>query len=223
MKNPGIFAACKPKGLSSNQFLEKLRQAANVRKIGHAGTLDPLASGILVIGAGRKATKKLPEITAKEKEYLATVRLGAVSLTDDAEGPIKKSANYKIPNREKVKTAVEKFKGKIKQVPPQYSAVKIKGKEAYKHARQGRYLSISPRQVEIKNIKITSYRWPSLRLKATTGPGVYIRALARDIGNELKTGAYLEKLERTRVGSFDKNSAISFKRAVKLCRKYANG
>jgi len=198
----GIFAVYKPKGPTSHDVIERLRKETGIKKIGHAGTLDPLASGVLVVGVGREATKRLATIVKKEKEYLAVIKLGETSTTDDEEGQKKESPISKKPNYKEVERVVQKFEGKILQTPPAYSAVKIKGKEAYKLARRGQKPNLGPRPVEIKEIKILKYQWPYLKLKVTTGPGVYIRSLARDIGRELETGAYLAELERTRVGDF---------------------
>jgi len=151
-----------------------------------------------------------------EKEYKAVIELGKVSETDDREGRIKSLEVKEIPSFEKVKSAVSSFIGKIKQVPPKFSAVKIEGKRAYILARKGQKLRLKARIVEIKSIEIINYKWPFLELKIITGPGVYIRALARDIGKKLKTGGYLYDLERTRVGSFTKENALLFEKLKQL-------
>ena len=206
----GIFAVYKPKGPTSHDIINKLRRETGVKKIGHAGTLDPLASGILVVGIGREATKQLGNIVKKEKEYLAKIRLGMTSTTADEEG-VKTEIKIvgKIPTLGEIKKAVAKFKGEILQTPPIYSAIKIKGKAAYKLARQGQTPELTPRKALVKEIEILNYEWPYLKIRAVTGPGVYIRALARDIGKALKTGGYLAELERTRVGEFTKEDAIN--------------
>lgn len=204
----GIFAVYKPKGPTSNDVLQELRRRTGVKKIGHAGTLDPLASGVLVVGIGREATKQLGTIVKKEKEYRAKIRLGMTSTTDDEEGRKKETKVSKIPKSKEVKGVVLKFKGEILQTPPIYSAVKVSGREAYKLARKGKIPKLESRKVEIKEIDILKYQWPYLELKVVTGPGVYIRSLARDIGKELKTGGYLAELERTRVGEYTKEDAI---------------
>lgn len=210
-----IFALNKPKGLSSNQVLEILRRQTGIKKIGYAGTLDPLATGVLVVGVGREATKKLKEIVNKEKEYQALIRLGALSQTDDAEGPIKelKIGLDEIPSRKQILEVIKNFEGKLKQRPPLFSAIKIKGEPAYKKARRGERFSLQARWVEIKEIKLKSYRWPFLRLKVITGPGVYLRSLARDIGEKLGVGGYLVELERSRVGKFSLKEALSLEEA----------
>lgn len=205
----GIFAIYKPKGLTSNDVLNQLRRRTGIKKVGHAGTLDPLASGVLVVGVGREATKQLGTIVKKEKEYLAKIRLGMTSTTDDEEGEKTEIEVVKVLTLEEIQKVVAKFEGGILQTPPIYSAVKISGQEAYKLARKGQIPKLEPRQVEIKKIDILKYQWPFLSLRVVTGPGVYIRSLARDIGKELKTGAYLAELERTRVGNFTKENTVT--------------
>lgn len=207
-----IFPVWKPKGPTSHDVIQKIRKLTGVQKVGHAGTLDPLASGVLVVGVGREATKKLKDAVAAEKEYVATVRLGMTSTTDDEEGEKKKIPAAARPSRDEVQEAIKKFIGRISQVPPAFSAIKVKGKAAYTLARQGKEVRLAPRLVEIKSIKILAYRWPYLTIRVRTGPGVYIRALARDIGKKLNTGGYLAELERTRVGQFTKKDAIPFAR-----------
>ena len=203
-----IFAVYKPKGPTSNQILTKIRKRTGVKKVGHAGTLDPLAQGVLVVGVGREATKQLGVIVAKEKEYLATIRLGWTSTTDDNEGKKEKTKDITLPLLVHVKNVLKKFKGEIDQTPPIYSAIKIKGQEAYKLARKGKEVKMKSRKALIKKISLISYKYPYIKIKVVTGPGVYIRSLARDIGQVLGTGGYLSSLERTRVGQFTKNKAL---------------
>jgi len=206
----GIFAIYKPKGPTSNDVLKKIRRITGIKKVGHAGTLDPLARGILVVGIEREATKQLNNIVKKEKEYLATIKLGIESTTDDEEGEKKILEINNPPLTNQVEKVVKNFQGEIMQTPPIFSAIKVKGQEAYKLARQGKDVTLKPRKVEIKKIEILDYQWPYLKLKVVTGPGVYIRSLARDIGRRLKTGGYIFDLERTRVGDF------SIKNSVKI-------
>ena len=210
-----IFAVYKPKGPTSNQILTKIRKRTGIKKVGHAGTLDPLARGILVVGVGRAATKQLGTIVAKEKEYLATIRLGYTSTTDDNEGQKKKIQDITKPLLVHVKNTLKQFKGEIDQVPPIYSAIKIKGQEAYKLARKGKEVKMKSRKALIKKISLISYKYPYLKIEVVTGPGVYIRSLARDIGQVLGTGGYLSSLERTRVGRFTKNKALKLNQIKK--------
>tara|TARA_Y100000310_G_C20686767_1_gene819516 strand:- start:1951 stop:2598 length:648 start_codon:yes stop_codon:yes gene_type:complete len=210
-----IFAVYKPKGPTSNQILTKIRKRTGIKKVGHAGTLDPLAQGILVVGVGRAATKQLGTIVAKEKEYLATIRLGYTSTTDDNEGQKEKIQDITKPLLVHVKNTLKQFKGEIDQVPPIYSAIKIKGQEAYKLARKGKEVKMKSRKALIKKISLISYKYPYLKIEVVTGPGVYIRSLARDIGQVLGTGGYLSSLERTRVGRFTKNKALKLNQIKK--------
>ena len=203
-----IIAIYKPKGPTSNDILKEIKKITGIKKVGHAGTLDPLARGVLVVGIGREATKKLGEEVKKEKEYLAEIKLGFESTTDDEEGEKKEFKVEKEPSFKEVEKVVRGFHGVISQVPPIYSAIKVKGKEAYKLARKGEEVKLKPRKAEIKDIEVLDYKWPFLKLRVVTGPGVYIRSLARDIGKQLKCGAYLFDLERTRVGDYDKEKAI---------------
>ncbi|MDD3887697.1 MAG: tRNA pseudouridine(55) synthase TruB [Patescibacteria group bacterium] len=207
----GIFAVNKPKGPTSNDIVQIIKRENKGEKVGHAGTLDPLASGVLVIAVGRESTKKIADQVKKEKEYIAKIKLGQNSTTDDEEGEKENIEVGNNPNLDDVKKILPKFIGKIMQIPPIYSAIKIKGKEAYKYARKGQELEMKGREVEIKNIKILDYSWPILEINVVCGPGVYIRSLSRDIGKELKTGGYLADLQRTRVGDYTIEKAIEIK------------
>ncbi len=204
----GVFVAYKPKGPTSFDIIGKLRKLTGIKKIGHAGTLDPLAKGVLVVGIGREATRKLYEVVESEKEYLATVRFGMESTTDDEAGE-KTNVEYKNkPTRREVEKELLKFRGKILQQPPIFSAIKIKGRRAYDLARKGEKPKLKKRKVEVREIKIIKYKWPLLKIKIICGKGFYVRSLARDLGKKLKVGGYLAELERTRVGQFKKSGAI---------------
>jgi tRNA pseudouridine55 synthase len=205
---PGIIAVSKPKGPTSFDIIYKLRKITGIKKIGHAGTLDPLASGVLVVGIGREATRKLREVVESEKEYLATVRFGAESTTDDEAGEKTVVEVRKKPVRGDIEKILAGFRGKFLQQPPDFSAIKIKGRRAYEIARKGERPKLKKRRVEVKEIKILKYRWPDLKIKILCGPGFYVRSLARDLGRKLKVGGYLTDLERTRVGQFRKIRAI---------------
>lgn len=198
----GIFPIYKPKGISSFKVIAILRRLTGIKKIGHAGTLDPLASGVLVVAVGRQATKQLDQIVAKEKEYRAVIRLGMTSTTDDEEGEKTIIAVDKEPALEMVKDAVATFVGHIEQVPSTFSAIKVAGRRAYDLARKGEIVELKSRPAHIKEIEILDYNWPILTLCVVTGPGVYIRALARDLGAKLGVGGYIAELERTRVGEY---------------------
>jgi len=219
MSRENIFPIYKPQGPTSFALMAQIKKITGEQKVGHAGTLDPLAEGILMVGVGRAATKKLSEAVKKEKEYLADIKLGWTSATDDEEGQKVKSLKVRKVHKVEVENVLKKFIGIIEQVPPIYSAIKIQGQRAYKLARKGEVVALKSRPVEIKSIKIIKYNYPDLRLKVITGPGVYIRALARDIGRDLGVDGYLTGLKRTRVGQFKTTGSISID---KLAKKYLN-
>lgn len=204
----GICAVWKPKGPTSFAIVAAIRRLTGKKKVGHAGTLDPLAEGVLVIGIGRPGTRELSTSVVKEKEYEAIIRLGASSSTDDEEGEIIPSPTSNLPSLQQIREILPQFTGTISQTPPLHSAVKIAGQPAYKLARKGKVLSLKPRQVEVKKIALLSYQWPLLQIRVITGPGVYIRSLARDIGDALGVGGYLTELVRTRVGEFDRKKCL---------------
>lgn len=204
----GIFAVNKPKGISSHDVIYRLRKKSGEKRIGHAGTLDPRAEGVLVIGIGREFTKQLDQIVKSEKEYITEIFLGQSSTTDDEEGE-KTVINDKIkPEKEEIEKALKHFQGKIMQTPPIFSAIKVKGQVAYKSARKGTPIKLEPREVEIKDIELLDYVYPIIKLKIICGKGVYIRSLARDLGEKLKTGGYIKSLVRTRVGEFKIGDAV---------------
>ncbi len=199
----GIFSVYKPRGITSHDVVEKVRKITGEKRVGHGGTLDPFASGVLVIGVGREYTKQLGNILkGTEKVYRATIRLGATSTTDDPEGEIIEVRHPNIPTQEKVTNVLEDFEGEIEQLPPAFSAIKIKGKKAYELARKGIMPFLKPRKVIIKRIELLHYRWPFLDIEVVVSSGTYIRSLARDIGQKLGVGGYVIKLERTRVGAY---------------------
>jgi tRNA pseudouridine55 synthase len=212
----GIFAIYKEKGPTSNKVVQAIKRITGVAKVGHAGTLDPLAEGILVVAIGRRFTRDINKETAKEKEYLASVRFGTTSSTDDEEGEKTVREIRVQPSPATVEKAIKRFIGEVDQTPPIFSAIKINGREAYKAARRGENPEMSPRKVIIKKIEIISYRWPDLKIKVTTGPGVYIRSLARDLGEELGVGGYLSGLVRTRVGGFSIEDSLTIEEFKKL-------
>ena len=162
-------------------MIAQLRRILGVKKIGHAGTLDPLADGVLVVAVGREGTKQLTDLIRKEKEYIATIKLGVVSTTDDEEGEKTERAVKAFPTKDEVEHVLLEFIGEIEQIPPVFSALKINGKPAYKYARAGKELVMEARKVRINKIELIKYKWPELVIKVDCGSGVYIRSLARDI------------------------------------------
>ncbi|MCX6781369.1 MAG: tRNA pseudouridine(55) synthase TruB [Candidatus Magasanikbacteria bacterium] len=204
-----IIALYKPVGPSSNQMLTKVKRAINIKKIGHAGTLDPLASGILVVGIGREATKQLWKPEFGEKEYETVITLGAYSTTDDSEGEKTLQLVTEIPTREMVETVINKFVGSFIQQPPTFSALKINGVPAYSLARKGKMVTLGGREVTIHSIELLSYEWPYIALRVHCDSGTYIRSLARDVGAELNVGGFMSSLVRTRVGPFLLKDAVT--------------
>lgn len=214
----GIYTIYKPIGPTSHDVINQLRKITGERRIGHAGTLDPLASGVLVVAIGREFTKQLNQIVKKEKEYLAIIKLGEYSSTDDGEGKKEKIKINKKPTKDEIKKTIVDFVGEIHQIPPQYSAIKIAGKKAYSLARKGENPRLKPRRILIKKINLIYYQWPYLKIKVLTGHGAYIRSLARDIGEKLTVGGYLYNLERTRVGQFKLKKALTIEEFMNLVK-----
>lgn len=208
IKSGSIIGVHKPVGPTSHDMIDKLRRITGIKKIGHAGTLDPLASGVLVVAVGREATKRISEFVDTDKEYVAEITLGMTSSTDDEQGEKTIVEVDVIPNIKSVESAISSFIGHINQTPPIYSAIKVQGKPAHRRVRQGQDIELKPRKVVIHSIELLDYSWQVLRIKVTTGKGVYIRSLARDIGKSLGTGGYLSALERTRVGEFDLDKCV---------------
>lgn len=213
MKAQGFFVINKPLGISSQRAVQFVKYWARKKtgdrkiRVGHAGTLDPLATGVLVIAIGREYTKQIDQVVEAEKEYLAEIKLGETSETDDQEGT-KTIHNVKsVPTKLEIEKTLKQFIGKVEQTPPVYSAIKIKGQEAYKRVRKGEVVKMKERIVEIKKIEILNYNYPFLKIKVSCGKGTYIRSLARDIGEFLKTGGFLFSLQRTRVGQFKLKNA----------------
>ncbi len=176
-------------------------------KVGHAGTLDPLATGLLILCTG-KSTKKIESFQEKEKEYVATLKLGATTPSFDMETEEDSNNDTSHITLDKIKEVVKLFQGEIEQVPPVFSAVKIKGKRAFDYARNGEEVKLRSRKIVIRNIEIESFDLPFVKIKVECSKGTYIRALARDIGEQLKCGAYLTELRRTRIGDYKVEDAF---------------
>ncbi|KKQ41485.1 MAG: tRNA pseudouridine synthase B [Microgenomates group bacterium GW2011_GWC1_37_8] len=211
-----MFNLHKPSGPTSHDIVQRVRRITGERKVGHGGTLDPLAEGVLVIGVGRDSTKKLHELLKEaEKEYVATIELGKVSSTDDSEGLLQITGDAMIITKQQIESAINQFTGQIQQTPPRYSAIKIRGIPAYKLARKNADMDLGQRTVEIKKMDLIKFNPPFLTIKVTVSPGTYIRSLARDIGTYLGVGGYLKELTRTRVGDFNLGESISLEQLAK--------
>jgi tRNA pseudouridine55 synthase len=192
-------------------------------KVGHTGTLDPLATGLLVLLVGKDYTRKAMELTKLDKTYEVTMKLGETSTTGDAEGTITpftrvpleisrgtlvKDGGRTTPALEAVQEALGAFQGHIMQVPPQFSAMKVNGQRAYRLARAGKPVELEARPVTINDLRLTKYEYPYVEFTADVGSGTYIRSLVEDLGKTLGTGAYMSDLRRTRVGQFDISDAL---------------
>lgn len=208
----GFILVNKPEGPTSHDIVDKLRKITGIRKIGHAGTLDPFAKGLLILGIGRGATKKLQTFQKLDKEYVARIKLGEVSNTYDKTGKINLKENAKPPPKEKIEKIVSEFVGEISQIPPIFSAKKIRGKKLYQLARKGERVQPKPVRVRIESIEILKYEWPWLEIKVKCSSGTYIRSLASDIGQKLGCGGYLEELCRTKIGKFSLGEAVELQR-----------
>ena len=208
----GLLIINKPKTWTSFDVVAKIRKQLNIKKVGHTGTLDPMATGVLVLCLG-KATKLAQKLTGLDKEYVAEITLGARSNTDDAEGEIVKNLDAEEKNKSEIETTLKQFEGVIQQIPPKFSAKKINGKRAYHLARKGKEVELKPVEVSIKKIELLDYKWPLLKIRVECGKGTYIRSLARDIGEKLETGAYLSELERTKVGEYNITQAKKIEEA----------
>lgn len=204
-----IIAVNKPYGMSSFGALARVRYLISRRmgvkrvKTGHAGTLDPLATGVLILCTGR-ATKRIEELQAHSKEYTATLQLGATTPSYDMEHPVYATFPTSHITRESIENVLARFVGDIEQVPPSYSACKINGNRAYELKRKGKDVELTPKNIHIDSIELTDFDEETMRMgiRVNCGKGTYIRALARDIGRALGSGAYLTTLCRTRVGEF---------------------
>jgi tRNA pseudouridine55 synthase len=218
LTNGSIVVVYKDEGMTSHDVVDFIRRCTGQKRVGHGGTLDLCAKGVLVIGIGRAATRTLASVVAKEKEYVVRIKLGWRSTTEDREGDKTQVHVSQIPSEDQIRQALKGFEGNINQHPPVFSAVKVRGRVAYKAARAKKPLALAVRQVEARQIELLAYVWPYVSLRLVTSPGFYVRSLARDLGDSLGTGGYVEELERTRVGTFTKDQAL---RLADLKRSYS--
>ncbi|MBM9462732.1 tRNA pseudouridine(55) synthase TruB [Aeromicrobium sp. YIM 150415] len=201
----GLAIVDKPAGWTSHDVVGRMRRLAQTRKVGHAGTLDPMATGVLVLGIGR-ATRLLGHLQLADKEYLATIRLGESTVTDDAEGEVVTTADASGLVRDEIEAAMRPLTGEIEQVPSKVSAIKIDGRRSYARVRAGEDVEIPARPVTVSTFEVTGVR-PAERtidvdVRVACSSGTYVRALARDLGDALGVGGHLTMLRRTRVGGF---------------------
>lgn len=203
----GILVVDKPEGFTSHDVVNIVRKTYQMKKVGHTGTLDPDATGVLVVCLG-EATKLVPYLTADEKVYEATFVLGKRTTTLDASGEEVESRSL-VVEEDDVKAVLKDFTGKISQIPPMYSAIKVDGKKLYEYARKGQMIERKPRDVEVFRLDLTSFSFPEGTLYVRCSSGTYIRSLIDDIGEQLGTLAYMKTLRRTSVGLFNINQAVS--------------
>jgi tRNA pseudouridine55 synthase len=201
----------KPYGKTSFQAVKHVKYNAKVKKVGHAGTLDPLATGLLIICTG-KWTKKITDLQLQEKEYTGTFVLGATRPSFDMETEIDQTFDFSGITETEIKNATDQFTGIITQTPPIYSAVKVDGKRAYESARAGEEIVIKSKQVEVSIFEITDVRLPEIDFRIVCSKGTYIRSIANDFGKALNNGAYLSALRRTRIGEYKVEDALDFDR-----------
>ena len=215
----GFLLVNKPGGMTSHDVVAMARKKLNTKRVGHAGTLDPMATGVLVLGVG-VATKLLPYITDGKKGYEATISLGKATHTDDKEGEIISTADISHISDEQIKSELAKFVGKIKQKPSSVSAIKIDGKAAHQRVREGEIVDLPERDVEIFQLDVKSIKHLSnsieIDISVICSAGTYIRAIARDLGNVLKVGGHLTALHRTLVSPFDISLCKSIEEAELL-------
>ncbi len=220
----GFLLIDKPSGMTSHDVVDQIRKLTGERKVGHAGTLDPFATGLLILGVG-PATKRLGELVGLDKEYEATFILGARSDTDDPEGPIVPNKTGRKLTRDEIESAMQKYLGEIEQIPPKFAAIKVKGKKLYEAARAGEEIERKPRSVRIDEFKLlyvgknhytfdptgSKNNYLNLKVRIKCSSGTYIRALARDLGDELGVGGYVSELRRTAIGKYKIKNATPLK------------
>jgi len=198
----------KPLKWTSFDVVNKLRYKLKTKKVGHAGTLDPLATGLLIICVG-KMTKRIEEFMGQEKEYIGKFMLGQTTPSYDLETAVTKEEDLTEITNEMIRNATLPFIGKISQLPPLHSAIRVGGRRAYEFAREGKQIDLKPRVIEIQEFEITAIHLPEVSFRIVCSKGTYIRSIARDFGSALQVGAYLAELCRTRIGNFKLDAAVS--------------
>jgi len=203
----GVLVVDKPVGLTSHDVVQIIRRGTGIRRAGHTGTLDPRASGVLVVLIG-PAVRLSEYVSASDKRYQATIHLGASTDTYDAEGRITSSSPVDTITEEKFMEILQQFVGEIEQVPPPYSAIKVKGKKAYEMARQGEEVELQPRKINVYSLDLLEWAPPEAVIDVYCSSGTYVRSLAHDLGKALGTGAHLIGLRRTKSGRFTLRDAV---------------
>lgn len=210
-KESGFILINKPAGITSHDVVDRLRKITGIKKIGHAGTLDPMATGLLIMGVGRPATKEIDKFSKLDKEYEAEMFLGAETDTYDKDGKITYIDDAYSCQEEEIRDIVSGFVGVIEQIPPMYSAKKVRGRKLYEMAREGVEIERQPVSIRINDVDLLEARGKIVRFKVKCGTGTYIRSLVYDIGKELGSGAYLQELRRTAIGKYRVKDAVRLK------------
>lgn len=207
----GVLVVDKPVGLTSHDVVQIIRRGTNIRRAGHTGTLDPRASGVLVILIG-PAVRLSEYVSASDKRYQATIRLGSSTDTYDAEGEVTSSASVENITEERFADILQQFVGEIKQTPPPYSAVKVQGRKAYEMAREGEEVNLEPRTIQVYSLELLEWAPPEVVIDVFCSSGTYVRSLANDLGKALGCGAHLVGLRRTKSGRFTLRDAVPLRR-----------
>lgn len=207
----GVLVVDKPIGLTSHDVVQIIRRGTGIRRAGHTGTLDPRASGVLVVLIG-PAVRLSEYVAASDKRYQATIRLGSSTDTYDSEGSITETKSWENITEEEFNRVLQKFVGEIEQVPPPYSAVKVKGKKAYDFAREGEEVELTPRIIQVYHLEVLEWAPPEVVIDVYCSSGTYVRSLANDLGRELGCGAHLIGLRRTKSGKFTLRDAIPLRK-----------
>jgi tRNA pseudouridine55 synthase len=203
----GLLVVDKPSGMTSRRAVDQVVKFVRPAKVGHAGTLDPLATGVLVLGIG-PAVRLVEYVQQGEKRYVATFELGASSPTDDVDGDVTRIPNPPIPSREQIEHALPHFCGNIMQRPPDFAAVKVQGRRAYELAREGEEVNLVPRPVTVYELNLLDYSYPRLELGIRCGRGTYVRSIGRDLAESLGTSAVMSALSRKAIGPFELSKAV---------------
>ena len=216
-----VFLVNKPYRWTSFDVVKKLRNTLKIKKVGHAGTLDPLATGLLIVCAG-KETKNIDKYQAQKKEYTGTFVLGKTTESFDLEQEVKPVADPSRLTREEIEKAVAELTGDIMQIPPNHSAIKKDGKRVYESARKGITVVLDPRPVTVEVFEITNISLPEIHFRIVCSKGTYIRSLARDLGDKLEVGAYMSALRRDAIGEFKLDNAWQLEQLIDKIKKEQN-
>ncbi len=214
----GVLLVDKERGWTSHDVVAWVRRLLKVRKVGHTGTLDPIATGLLLLCLG-KATKIARFLEDEDKEYIAEIRLGISTDTFDSEGKITHILDIKDIGVDAIESVCERFIGSLDQVPPAFSAIKVGGRHSYELARCGKHVELRPRKVRIYDMELLDYSAPFLRIRVYCSKGTYVRSLARDIGEDLGCGAHISNLRRTKIGAFGCGDALSIRKVEEIVER----